>query len=175
MPGVGEHPAAAAVRWAVRPPGSIRAPLFIGQGETDELVLPSAQAAYVQQRCAQGGKVDYRTYPNRDHVGVVKPESPLIPGLMQWTQDRIDGNRLGPPAHTEGLTPGRHNARLRGNCERATSRNAGMATQPSWIMECAPGPQGRPDRPSSSYWLVVGRRKRPIDGLSISQTDSYVA
>jgi len=23
--------------------------------------------------------------------------------------------------------------------------------------------------------LVVGRRRRPIDGLSISQTDSYVA
>jgi len=41
--------------------------------------------------------------------------------------------------------------------------------------ECAPGPQGRLNRPSSTISLVVGRRRRPIDGLSISQTDSYVA
>jgi hypothetical protein len=41
--------------------------------------------------------------------------------------------------------------------------------------ECAPGPQGRPNRPSSTILLVVGRRRRPIDGLSISQTDSDVA
>jgi hypothetical protein len=49
----------------------------------------------------------------------------------------------------------------------------------SWFSEiareCAPGPQGRPNRPSSTILLVVGRRRRPIDGLSIGQTDSYVA
>ena len=44
----------------------------------------------MQQRCAQGGKVDYRTYPGRDHVGVVA-DSALIPDLMQWTQDRLNG------------------------------------------------------------------------------------
>jgi hypothetical protein len=30
--------------------------------------------------------------------------------------------------------------------------------------ECAPGPQGRLNRPSSIILLVVGRRRRPIDG-----------
>jgi hypothetical protein len=33
--------------------------------------------------------------------------------------------------------------------------------------KCAPGPQGRPNRPSSIILLVVGRRRRPIDGLSM--------
>jgi hypothetical protein len=54
-----------------------------------------------------------------------------------------------------------------------------MAAKPQigfWdARECAPGPQGRPNRPPSTIPLVVGRRRRPIDGRSISQTDSYVA
>jgi hypothetical protein len=41
--------------------------------------------------------------------------------------------------------------------------------------ECAPGPQARLNRPSSTILLVGGRRRRPIDGLSMGQTDSYVA
>lgn len=73
------------------PSGPIQAPLLIGQGEADALVLPSAQAEYVKQRCAAGGRVEYRTYPNRDHVGVVGADSPLIPDLIQWTKDRLDG------------------------------------------------------------------------------------
>jgi hypothetical protein len=43
----------------------------------------------------------------------------------------------------------------------------------SGTRECAPGPQGRPNRPSSTIPPVVGRRGRPIDGHSIDQTDSY--
>lgn len=74
------------------PSGPIPAPLFLGQGETDPLVLPSAQKQYVQQRCASGGgPVLYKTYAGRDHVGVVQPDSPLIPDLIQWTQDRLAG------------------------------------------------------------------------------------
>ena len=45
----------------------------------------------------------------------------------------------------------------------------------SGMRECAPGPQGRPNRPSSTILLVGGRRWWPIDGLSIGQTDSYIA
>jgi acetyl esterase/lipase len=79
------------------PLAPISAPLFIGQGGSDGLVLPSVQQAYVDQRCALGGVVDYRTYPGFDHVGVVGSDSPLIPDLLQWTQDRIDGK---PPTST---------------------------------------------------------------------------
>ena len=53
-------------------------------------------------------------------------------------------------------------------------RNGGVAA--GWFSEiareCAPGPQGRPNRPSSTILLVVGRRRRPIDGCD-GQTDSY--
>lgn len=79
------------------PSGPIAAPLLIGQGLGDELVLPAAQASYVAARCAEGGQVDYRTYEGFDHVGVVGADSPLIPELLSWTQDRIDGK---PPVST---------------------------------------------------------------------------
>jgi hypothetical protein len=41
--------------------------------------------------------------------------------------------------------------------------------------ECAPGPQGRPNRPPSTISPGVGRRRRPIDGRFIDRADSYVA
>jgi uncharacterized membrane protein HdeD (DUF308 family) len=72
------------------PNGSIPAPLLIGQGLGDELVSPTAQAAYAQGRCANGGQVEYRTYEGFDHVGVIGPESPLVPQLLAWTQERFD-------------------------------------------------------------------------------------
>jgi alpha-beta hydrolase superfamily lysophospholipase len=73
------------------PSGEIRAPLLLGQGEADPLVLPDVQAAYVRARCEAGQLVDYRTYADRDHVGVVATDSPLITELLDWTRDRLDG------------------------------------------------------------------------------------
>jgi uncharacterized membrane protein HdeD (DUF308 family) len=73
------------------PSGPIPAPLLIGQGLGDELVLPTMQDAYVESRCAAGGQVDYRTYAGFDHVGVVGAASPLVPELLAWTQERLDG------------------------------------------------------------------------------------
>ncbi len=73
------------------PIGDITQPLLLGQGLTDTLVIPSAQEGYVEQICAAGAEVDYRTYEGYDHVGVVSGDSPLVPELVAWTQDRIDG------------------------------------------------------------------------------------
>jgi uncharacterized membrane protein HdeD (DUF308 family)/pimeloyl-ACP methyl ester carboxylesterase len=73
------------------PSGPIAAPLFIGQGADDSLVVPAAQDAYVAARCAAGYAVDYRTYPGRDHVPLVEPDSPLVPELLAWTADRFAG------------------------------------------------------------------------------------
>ena len=73
------------------PRAEIEAPLLIGQGETDGLVLPGVQAAYVAARCDAGQPVDYRTYPGRGHVPLVEADSPLIPELLAWTQARFDG------------------------------------------------------------------------------------
>ena len=73
------------------PTGAISAPLFIGQGLDDTLISPSSQAAYVGGRCASGQSVDYRTYPGRDHVGLMRADSPALPDLIDWTQQRFSG------------------------------------------------------------------------------------
>lgn len=73
------------------PSGPIPAPLLIGQGLEDPLVLPAAQEAYVKARCEIGGQVDYRTYEGFEHVDVVQAGSPLVPELVTWTQERFDG------------------------------------------------------------------------------------
>lgn len=74
------------------PTDPIEPPLLIAQGETDPLVIPSAQQEYADQRCAvDGGPVDYRTYPDRDHVGVVAADSPYVPDLLEWTEQRLTG------------------------------------------------------------------------------------
>ncbi|MGZ0150306.1 hypothetical protein ACXJJ3_24805 [Kribbella sp. WER1] len=61
----------------------------MAQGAADTLVVPAAQAEYVGARCAAGYAVDYRTYPGRDHVGLVQPDSPLVPDLITWTKARL--------------------------------------------------------------------------------------
>ncbi|WP_345741314.1 lipase family protein [Salana multivorans] len=69
----------------------IEAPLLLAQGLADTLVLPDAQRAYVEELCAAGQAVDYRTYEGQDHVGVVGPDSPLPGELLRWTADRFAG------------------------------------------------------------------------------------
>ena len=51
---------------------------------------------FVEERCAALGSVDFRTYAGRDHVPLVQHDSPLIPELMAWTQDRFDGEPATP-------------------------------------------------------------------------------
>jgi uncharacterized membrane protein HdeD (DUF308 family) len=73
------------------PTGPIPMPLLIAQGEADTTVGPAIQADYIRRRCAGGGQVDYRTYPGRDHVGLIAADSPMIPDLLRWSRDRLDG------------------------------------------------------------------------------------
>jgi hypothetical protein len=63
--------------------GAIDVRLLIAQGETDNVILPSVQAGYVEQRCDRSGGVDYCTHPGRDHVRLVADDSPLIPVLLR--------------------------------------------------------------------------------------------
>ncbi len=69
----------------------IPAGLLIAQGLADPLVLPDAQQQYVDELCAAGQQVDYRTYEGKDHMGIVRGDSPLLDELMQWTRDRLSG------------------------------------------------------------------------------------
>ncbi|MCZ4500302.1 MAG: hypothetical protein JWQ74_2857 [Marmoricola sp.] len=75
------------------PDAAISAPVFIGQGAADVLVLPSVQAAYVARRCAlgTGGALEFRTYPGKGHTDVIAAASPLVPDLLAWTTDRFAG------------------------------------------------------------------------------------
>jgi pimeloyl-ACP methyl ester carboxylesterase len=82
----------------------IKAPLLIGQGLADTLVLPGAQRIYIDAMCEAGQRLEYRTYESYDHVSIVlDPKSPLIPDLIQWTKDRL--RRKEPPV---GCTFHRH-------------------------------------------------------------------
>lgn len=69
----------------------IAAPVLIAQGEADDLVLPDVQRRFVATRCAAGQRIDFHTYPQRDHISLVAADSPLIADLMMWTRDRLDG------------------------------------------------------------------------------------
>lgn len=74
------------------PTGRIEAPLLLAQGTADALVIPAEQQRFVTGRCDDGQQLDYRTYAGLDHVGLVlNPDSALIPDLLAWTQDRLDG------------------------------------------------------------------------------------
>lgn len=72
------------------PTGPFAAPVLVGQGLTDPLVVADVQEAFVGRLCAAGHRVDYRTYPDRDHLQVVADDSPLVDDLLHWTRARFD-------------------------------------------------------------------------------------
>ncbi|USQ75872.1 lipase family protein [Ornithinimicrobium cryptoxanthini] len=73
------------------PTGPFPMPVLIAQGEADTLIQPAHQQAYVDRLCSAGQSPEYRTYPGRDHLSVVEPDSDLIEDLLAWTVDRFDG------------------------------------------------------------------------------------
>jgi pimeloyl-ACP methyl ester carboxylesterase len=77
------------------PAGLIDVPLLVIQGAADELVLPDTQRRFMARRCAAGQQLEYRSYPQQDHLAVVAAGSPSVGDLVRWTQDRLDGK---PPA-----------------------------------------------------------------------------
>ena len=66
-------------------------PLLIGQGLADVVVYPEVNETYVDERCAAGPSLEYWRVPDRDHGGIVAPDSPITDELVAWTQDRVDG------------------------------------------------------------------------------------
>lgn len=74
------------------PTDPIPAPILILQGEKDVLVLPTVQQTFVAERCGRSGSgpLDYRVYPGRDHVDIIRPSSAMVPDLISWTTDRFD-------------------------------------------------------------------------------------
>lgn len=64
-------------------------PLLIAQGLTDIVINPSVNDAYVEERCAAGQDIEYWRIPERDHGGIVAPDSPIGEPLIHWTRDRF--------------------------------------------------------------------------------------
>lgn len=73
------------------PSSPLGVPLFVGQGDTDPLILPEVQSEFVAALCDSGQVVEYHTYAERDHMGVVSESSPMLPDLLSWTQARFAG------------------------------------------------------------------------------------
>ena len=74
------------------PLGPWPAPVFLGQGTDDEVVVARLQDDYVARLCAAGRPLRYTTYAGRNHMGVLEPDSPLNADLEQWTKDRLAGS-----------------------------------------------------------------------------------
>jgi pimeloyl-ACP methyl ester carboxylesterase len=68
-----------------------RVPTLIAQGQIDALIPASVQTAFAQTLCRAGQRLEYRIYPGLDHVPLVQPNSPLIPYLVTWTENRFRG------------------------------------------------------------------------------------
>ncbi|HEX4438190.1 MAG TPA: lipase family protein [Solirubrobacteraceae bacterium] len=82
--------------WADRlrqnvPSRLIAAPLLIAQGLEDGLA--GEQQRYVEQRCAAGQRLEYRTYAGLGHTSIDEDGSPLIGDLLTWTGRRFGGSR----------------------------------------------------------------------------------
>ncbi len=73
------------------PDRPISQPLVIAQGMTDDLVPPDIQTRFVRKLCANGQSLSYWRYAGRSHGSVIAPDSPFVPQLFAWTQDRFAG------------------------------------------------------------------------------------
>ena len=67
-------------------------PLFVAQGATDTLVLPSATQQFVAQECAKGEHVTFQLYPDTGH-GLIALKA--VPAVTSFFTDVINA---APPA-----------------------------------------------------------------------------
>jgi pimeloyl-ACP methyl ester carboxylesterase len=82
------------------PRGHIDAPVFIAQGDDDDLVIPAIQDRYVKERCESGQAIDYRRYAGRAHVSLLMNDSAYNEDLVSWTRDRFAGVAAPPQCST---------------------------------------------------------------------------
>ncbi|MCR1782618.1 DUF308 domain-containing protein [Nocardioides carbamazepini] len=71
------------------PTGPWAAPLFVGQGEKDEVIAFRINQDYVADLCARGTDVEFHGYPGGTHMSVLKAGSALDDDVVAWTEDRL--------------------------------------------------------------------------------------
>lgn len=57
-------------------------PIFIAQGDHDEVVAPVLTNRYVKRLCAAGDKLTYKTFPGAGHFDVIAASTPDILAWM---------------------------------------------------------------------------------------------
>jgi pimeloyl-ACP methyl ester carboxylesterase len=73
------------------PTGPWSAPLFIAQGEADEVIPFTINKDYVAGLCRGGFNVQFQGYPGGTHMSILETGSPLSLRLEQWTRARLAG------------------------------------------------------------------------------------
>ena len=68
------------------------APIFVGQGEADPLVVPELTDALVARLCAIGNDVTYRRYAGESHSGVVEASQDDV---LEWVGSVVAGRPTG--------------------------------------------------------------------------------
>lgn len=62
------------------------APVFVGQGAADMVIAPHAAQVFVKRLCDAGNRVQFRSYPGADHLGVIKDS---MGDVVAWLLARI--------------------------------------------------------------------------------------
>jgi alpha-beta hydrolase superfamily lysophospholipase len=64
-------------------------PIFLYQGEADDIIPVAVSQALLQKYCALGVPVSRRTYPNTDHTSVI---AAAVVDILGFVNDRVAGN-----------------------------------------------------------------------------------
>lgn len=67
------------------------APLFLGQGEDDEVIAYDINTDYVATLCADDVDVEFHGYPGGTHMSVLAVGSDLNEDVVAWTKERFAG------------------------------------------------------------------------------------
>lgn len=73
------------------PTALIAAPLLVAQGTGDEVIPFSITEDWVANQCAAGQHLEFVSYADLTHMGVLQPDSGLPDKLIAWTADRFTG------------------------------------------------------------------------------------
>src|SRR5690606_17757730 len=146
------------------PPLTTEAPLLLAQGADDTLITTEIQEEFVDAVCDAGQQLDYRTYERRDHVGLVQPDSPLVPDLIAWTHDRFADVPVEPGCLRFGERPCASPHLAWAACPSRTTTLAPTTRPPTWWVgrsragrRQAPSRAGRSRPPPSR-----AHRSRPL-------------
>jgi alpha-beta hydrolase superfamily lysophospholipase len=70
-----------------------QAPVLIAQGTNDERVAPASNRSMAARLCRAGDRVQLRTYPNVDHMGIIDAADDDV---LAWIGDRLAGHTIRP-------------------------------------------------------------------------------